>query len=285
MGATLLLVLLIAPSTVVAVAAAATFALTPFALATTTAIGGQGGGSLARRRGAGGVGEGSERRRRSFLALVAKAKFLDAKHVGGSLEVGERRRVGDDVGGVGEAGIDAAQKVEHKLRGGDGVTDLPHSVGSLLHLLRVGIDGEITLGHAVEFLPKDDRPRLLVRLEQSLDGDVQSMRILIRLHGEVEDGVVAGVVHPPANAGVGLGPRRVSRTSSLRVVDVSEQSVLPANSGEEGLPLGVIGTLETEDDQDVLLDVDNSVGGIEGGCEGVHHRTRHGREEGAGRGG
>ena len=84
---------------------------------------------------------------------------------------------------------------------------------------------------------------------------------------------------------VGLGPRRVSRRSILCAVDVSEQSVLPTNSGEEGLPLGVIGTLETEDDQDVLLDVDNSVGGIEGGCEGVHHRTRHGREEGAGRGG
>ena len=125
------------------------------------------------------------------------------------------------------------------------MNDLPHGVGSLLHLLRVGVDGEITLGHAVELLPKDDRPRLLVRLEQSLDGDVQSMRILIRLHGEVEDGVVAGVVHPPANAGVGLGPRRVSRTSSLRVVDVSEQSVLPANSGEEGLPLGVIGTRDS----------------------------------------
>jgi len=66
---------------------------------------------------------------------------------------------------------------------------------------------------------------------------------------------------------------------------VSEQSVLPANSSEEGLPLGVIGTLETEDDRDVLLDVDSSVGGIEGGCEAVLHRTRRGGAEGAGRGG
>jgi len=34
--------------------------------------------------------------------------FLDAKHVGGSLEVGERRRVSGDVTGVGEAWVDAA---------------------------------------------------------------------------------------------------------------------------------------------------------------------------------
>ena len=94
----------------------------------------------------------------------------------------------------------------------------------MLHLLRVGVDREIALGHAVELLPKDDRPRLLVRLEQGLDGDVQSSRVLIGLHGEVEDGVVAGAVHPTTDVGVGLRPRGASWARVLRAVDVASSS-------------------------------------------------------------
>jgi hypothetical protein len=67
---------------------------------------------------------------------------------------------------------------------------------------------------------------------------------LSRLHGEVEDGVVNGVVHPAADASVGLRPRRVSRARCHCAVNVAEQSVLAAERGEEGVPLGEVGALE-----------------------------------------
>ena len=94
---------------------------------------------------------------------------------------------------------------------------------------------------------------------------------MIRLHGEVEDGVVAGAVHPATDASVGLRPRGVSRARSLRAIDVAEQPVLGAEGGEERLLLGVIGALEAEGDRDVLLDVDGGIGGVEGRGDAVPH--------------
>jgi len=151
------------------------------------------------------------------------------------------------------------------------VTNLPKSVGGVLHLLRVGVDGEGALGHVVELLPEDDGARLLVRLEQDLDGDVEGARVLIGLHGEVKDCVIDGAVHPAADAGVGLRPRGISRTCGLRAIDVAEQQVLGAEGGEERLPLGVVGTLEAESDRHVLLHVDGGVGGEERRSERIAH--------------
>ena len=152
----------------------------------------------------------------------------------------------------------------------------------MLHLLRVGVDGEITLGHVVELLPEDDRPRLLVHLEQGLEGDVQSARVLIGLHGKVEDSVVAGAVHPATDAGVALRPHGVSRARVLRAVDVAEQPIHAAEGGEERLPLEVVGTLEAEGDQNVLLHVDGCIGSEEGRGDAVSHGAGCGRPEDAG---
>ena len=104
------------------------------------------------------------------------------------------------------------------MGGGHGVTNLPKSIGGVLHLLRVGVDGEGDLGHVVELLPEDDGARLLVRLEQGLDGDVEGARILIGLHGEVEDCVVDGAVHLAADAGVGLRPRGINRADEYKAL-------------------------------------------------------------------
>jgi hypothetical protein len=128
------------------------------------------------------------------------------KHVGGGLEVRERCGVCNDVGGGGEPGVEAAQEVEDKLRGGYGVANLPKGIGGTLELLGVGVDREVALGQVVELQLEDDGARLLVRLEQCFDGDVQRAGVLSRLHGEVEDGVVDGAIHPAADASVGLRP-------------------------------------------------------------------------------
>jgi hypothetical protein len=87
-------------------------------------------------------------------------------------------------------GVEAAQEVEDELCGGDSVADLPMGIGGTLELLGVGVDREVALGQVVELLLEEDGARLLVRLEQCLDGDVQRAGVLSRLHGEVEDGVV-----------------------------------------------------------------------------------------------
>jgi hypothetical protein len=115
----------------------------------------------------------------------------------------------------------------------------------------------------VELLLEDDGTRLLVRLEQGLDGDIQCACVLIGLHGEVEDSVVDRVVHPPANARVRLRPHGISWARGHRAVDVAEQPILAAEGGKEGFPFGEVGALEAEVDRHMLLHVDDSVGGEE----------------------
>ena len=164
------------------------------------------------------------------------------------------------------------------------MADLPERISGALHLLGVGVDGEVALGQVVELLLEDDGAGLLVRLEQRLDGDVQCAGILIGLHGEVEDRVFNGAVHPAANAGVGLRPRGVSRARGRRAVDVAEQSVLAAEGGEEGLPLGVVGTLKAEVDRDVLLHVDGGISREEGWSNAVPKGAGGSGAQDAGRG-
>jgi hypothetical protein len=122
-------VLLVATATAAtAVTAPPSLALAALALATAPTVVGGGGWARGRRTGRRGSGS-SESRGRGLLACSAEAEFLDAEHVGGRLEVGKWRRVGDDVGGVGEARVEAAQKVQHKLCRRYGVTNLPQGVG------------------------------------------------------------------------------------------------------------------------------------------------------------
>ena len=220
----------------------------------------------------------------SLLSMPRQSSLTRSMLVA-DLEVWERRGVGDDVGGVGKAAVEAMQKVEHELHGGDGVADLPKCISGALHLLGVGVDGEVALRQVEELLLEDDGVGLLIRLEQSLDGDVQGASVLIGLHGEVEDGVVDGAVHPAADAGVRLGPQRVSRTGGRCAVDVTEQPVLAAESGEEGLPLGVVWSLEAERDWDMLLDVDGNIRGVEQRRNGISHSTASSRAENARRSG
>ena len=150
------------------------------------------------------------------------------------------------------------------------MADFPKGISGVLRPLGVGIDGEIALGHAVEFLPENDSARLLVRLEQGFDGDEQGTRILIRFHGAVENLIIDGAVHPTTDAGIRPGPRGVSRACVLSAIDVTEQPVLSAESGEERLPLGEVGALEAEGDRDVL---DGGICDVEGRSDNVPHRA------------
>ena len=126
------------------------------------------------------------------------------------------------------------------------MADLPKCISGALHLLGVGVDGEVTLGQVVELLLEDDGAGLLIRLEQNLDGDVQGASVLIGLHGKVKDGVVDEAVHLATDAGVRLGPQRVSRTGGHCAINVTEQPVLAAEGSDEGRPLEVVRSLEAE---------------------------------------
>ena len=161
------------------------------------------------------------------------------------------------------------------------------SCAACAQLLGVGVDKEVALEHAVEFLAEDDGARFLVSLEQSLDGDVEGAGVVVGVfHGEVEERIIDGAVHPAANAGIRLRPCWVSRMRGQRAVDVAKEPVLGAEGGEERLPLIIVGALEAEDDRHVLLDVDGSVGSEERRSEGARHGAAGGRRGGgAGRAG
>lgn len=53
------------------------------------------------------------------------------------------------------------------------MADIAEGISSLFHLLGVGVDGEITLGHGVKLLTEDDGAGLLVRPKEVGDGDVE----------------------------------------------------------------------------------------------------------------
>ena len=95
------------------------------------------------------------------------------KHVHRRGEGRQRPRVGDEIGGVGEARVEAVQQGEDQLTVLHGVADVAKSVGVLLQLRGVGFDREITLSRGSELLVQDDSARLLVRLEQITDGCVE----------------------------------------------------------------------------------------------------------------
>jgi hypothetical protein len=63
----------------------------------------------------------------------------------------------------------------------------------------------------VELVAQEDGARLLVGLEQTVDGDLEVPGSLIRFHGEIENRVGDEAEKPGANAAVRLLPRCISR--------------------------------------------------------------------------
>jgi hypothetical protein len=71
-----------------------------------TRVGPGGGGAAPTRAGA---ARASRSKEGIYLFIVGQAKFLENQHVMGSGECGKNNGVGDVVGGVGEARIEATQ--------------------------------------------------------------------------------------------------------------------------------------------------------------------------------
>jgi hypothetical protein len=74
-----------------------------------TRVGPGGGGAAPTRAGAARAGHNEEGSVDDYLLIVGQAKFLKNQHVMGSGECGKNNGVGDVVGGVGEARIEATQ--------------------------------------------------------------------------------------------------------------------------------------------------------------------------------
>ena len=83
----------------------------------------------------------------------------------GSGECGKYNGVGDVVGGVGEARIEATQKGEDELRVLDRMADVAKGGGLGLQPLVVRRDGAVTLHHGVKFVEEEDGARLPVGAE------------------------------------------------------------------------------------------------------------------------
>jgi hypothetical protein len=105
---------------------------------------------------------GRQHRRRGHLVLVHQPQFLEDKHVTGLSEGREHGGVGDVVGRVGVAGVDAAKKVEDELRVQDEVADVAERARHGLHAPAKLGDGGFTLLHGMELVVEEDGVRLLV---------------------------------------------------------------------------------------------------------------------------
>jgi hypothetical protein len=124
------------------------------------------------------------------------------------------------VGGARKAGVEASQQVEDELRVEDGVADVAQGISRGFHLLAVGVDGEVTLSHRMEFVTQEDSSRGLVRLVDAGDRRSQLTGGLIGGLGEIEDVVPDGAAQPIADTGVSSNPGRVGRACLLRAINV-----------------------------------------------------------------
>jgi hypothetical protein len=117
-------------------------------------------------------------------------------------------------------------------------------VGGGFHALAIGGDVGVALLHGVELVIEEDGPGLLVGAEDVLDGDLESMgRLVVVVHGEVEDGVVDGTEDPTLDATIYLVPIRVGGIGDECAIDVQLEAEFAAQRLEVGRPLAVVGVL------------------------------------------
>ena len=156
----------------------------------------------------------------------------------GSGEWGKYSGVGDVVGGVGEARIEATQKGEDELRVLDRMADVAKSGGLDLQPLAVRRYGAVTLHHGVKFIEEEDGAWLPVGAEDPFNGHPQITGGGIgTVHGEVEDGVVDGAGDLAPDAALRGIPLRIIRTRGSRAIDVGAKAELAAQRLEEERPL------------------------------------------------
>jgi hypothetical protein len=176
-------------------------------------------------------------------------------------EGGEGCVVGDDVGRVGEARVEVAKEIEDELGVLHEVADITEGIDGGFHALAVGGDVGVAQLHGVELVIEEDGPGLLVGVEDVLDGNLESMgRLVVIVHGEVEDGVADGAKDPTLDAAVRLVPIRVGVIGGEHAIDVRLEGEFATRRLEVGRPLGVVGVLYFQHDENMGLDGDGGVG-------------------------
>jgi hypothetical protein len=85
-------------------------------------------------------------------------------------------------------------------------------------------------------------------------------RLVVVVHGEVEDGVVDGAEDPTLDAAVCLVPIRVGGIGGECAIDVRFEAKFAAQRLEVGRPLAVVGVLYFQRDGDMGLEGDGGVG-------------------------
>jgi hypothetical protein len=216
-------------------------------------------GTCAAGRRGGGCGGDVEGSGLYHLALLSQPQFLEGEHVEGASEV-HGGVTGADVAGGAEAGIGTTEEVEH--RGGvvDGLADITKAINLSLHLLAIGLDGQVSLSQGHEGLAQEDGTRRLVRLEASGDGSPMPVCRRVGRHDEVMDSVGDGVVELGTDTIVLLEPNRREGIGRRRPVDVGQQLEGATQGFEAGLPLGEVVRAEVELHGDVGLHRDRGVG-------------------------
>jgi hypothetical protein len=146
---------------------------------------------------------------------------------------GEGLLSGDVIGDAGVGLDESAQEVEDEVGLIYGLSDVTQFVGLLLHANAIGVDGQVPLSRRVKLVIQEDGARSLVGLEHPADGCPKSARRLrVVGHGEVEDGVGDGAVHPAADAEVRLCPDLVSGTRGGGGGEMMQQPELPTHGLE-----------------------------------------------------
>jgi hypothetical protein len=110
----------------------------------------------------------------------------------------------------------------------------------------------------VKLVIQEDGAGSFVCLEHLADGLPKGARRLGAVgHGEVEDGVGGGDVHPSADAEVSVCPCRIG---GARGGEVMQQPKFPTRGLKRRRPLGVVGGFQLQGHGDVELDVDGGKG-------------------------
>jgi hypothetical protein len=171
-----------------------------------------------RRGGCGGDVEGSGL---YHLALLSQPQFLEGEHVEGASEV-HGGVTSDDVAGGAEAGIGAVEEVEHHGGVVDGLADITEAINRSLHLLAIGLDGQVSVSQGHEGLAQEDGTHRLVCLEAIGDGSPMLVCHWVGRHDEVMDSVGDGAVELGTDTTVLLEPNRREGIGRRCPVDVGQ---------------------------------------------------------------
>ena len=227
------------------------------------ALGGRGGGPVLgtggdRAGGAAGVvavgrGEGLPS---LGVGVVLEAELLKDEEAAGALEGVRRELGGDHRLDVAVPGVEAAEKIQHLARLGDGVADVTQLVGDALQLGTVVVHRHVALLERAQLGFEEAGTLQLIVMEEGLDGVPEGESVMVVTAHDIVDALGDRCEDPVDDAGINPAPLAIADVVRCSGVDVVLQPELAEGGLEEMTPLTEVAVVHLKNDGNMVADGD-----------------------------